>query len=214
MAGVGELVRRYGPLGSLRLLRDWIFTRGYGLVHGWDLRLLRLPCYIRGARGMRIGARFTSGVGFRADVLPCADVEADANAKRLVIGDDVQVNDYVHLAAVREVRIGNGVLIASRVFVSDHGHGYYDEANEARHEPPSVPPHRRRLSADRTVVIEDDVWLGEGVCVLPGARIGRGAVIGAQSVVAGEIPAASLAVGVPARVIKVYDEAAGCWKRV
>ena len=160
---------------------------------------------------MRIGARFTSGVGFRADVVAADD--APATGSRLIIGDDVQVNDYVQIAAVREVRIGDHVLIASRVFISDHGHGYYDEANETRHEPPSVPPSRRRLSTDRSVVIEDRVWLGEGVCVLPGAHIGHGTVIGAGSVVTGTIPPESVAVGAPARVIKVYDHEAGCWKR-
>ncbi|MEW6073248.1 MAG: acetyltransferase [Planctomycetota bacterium] len=212
MGGASEILRRYGPWGSLRLLRDWCFTRVLGLARGWDLRLVRLPCYLRGARGMRIGRRFTSGVGFRADVLPAGE-DGDPRAVRLVIGDDVQVNDYVHIAAVHEVRIGDQVLIASRVFISDHGHGYYDDEHAALHEPPSVPPARRRLSTGRPVVIEDRVWLGEGVSVLPGAHIGAGAVIGAGSVVAGAIPPECVAVGVPARVVKRYDRAAGRWKR-
>lgn len=216
MRGVSGIIGRYGPWGVLRLGRDLLFTKIYGAWRGWDLRLLRMPCYIRGARAMRIGKGFTCGVGFRADVFLPDDSHGDdhePDRPRLVIGERVQVNDYVHIAAVNEVRLGDDVLIASRVFLSDHGHGYYDESNESRHEPPSVPPSRRSLSSDRTVVLEDRVWLGEGVSVLPGAHIGAGAVIGAGSVVSGTIPPDSLAVGVPARVIKVFDHDAGCWKR-
>jgi len=214
MASPAQLIRRYGLLGTLRLVRDLLLTKCYGAVRGWDLRLLRSPWYIRGARGMKIGARFTSGVGFRCDVLPANEGDPEPTTPLLVVGDDVQVNDYVHLAAVHDLRIGNHVLIASRVFVSDHGHGYYDDDHVDLHEAPDVPPATRRLSCDRGVVIEDHVWLGEGVVVLPGAHIGRGSIIGAQSVVVGTIPPDSIAVGTPARVIKAYDHDAGCWKRV
>lgn len=52
------------------------------------------------------------------------------------------------------------------------------------------------------MIIEDDVWLGYGVIVLPGVRIGRGSVIGAGSVVAKDIPPYSIAVGNPIVIIK------------
>jgi acetyltransferase-like isoleucine patch superfamily enzyme len=54
-------------------------------------------------------------------------------------------------------------------------------------------------------VIEDDCWLGDGVKVLDGVTIGRGSVIGAGAVVTKDIPPFSVAVGVPARVIKSRD---------
>jgi acetyltransferase-like isoleucine patch superfamily enzyme len=56
------------------------------------------------------------------------------------------------------------------------------------------------------VIIEDGAWLGSHVVVLPGVRIGRGAVIGAGSVVTKSIPANAVAVGVPARVVRLRDE--------
>ena len=52
------------------------------------------------------------------------------------------------------------------------------------------------------VVIENDVWIGEGVCVMPGVRIGRGAVIGANAVVTQDVPANSVVGGVPAKLIR------------
>ena len=65
------------------------------------------------------------------------------------------------------------------------------------------------------ISIGDEAWLGVGVIVLDGARIGEGAVVGAGAVVTNEIPAGSIAVGVPARVIdkRVDDAYVEEWKR-
>jgi acetyltransferase-like isoleucine patch superfamily enzyme len=52
------------------------------------------------------------------------------------------------------------------------------------------------------VTIEEDCWLGTGAIVLPGVRIGRGSIIGAGAVVTKDIPPLSLAVGIPARVVR------------
>ncbi len=68
---------------------------------------------------------------------------------------------------------------------------------------PLSPEERRaKLEAARPIVIEDNVWLGGGVIVCPGVRIGENSVIGAGSVVTRDIPANVVAVGNPARVIK------------
>jgi len=64
------------------------------------------------------------------------------------------------------------------------------------------------------VVIENGVWIGESVAVLPGAHIGYGSVIGANSVVKGVIPPGSIAVGTPARVIKRFDSGSQQWLRI
>jgi Acetyltransferase (isoleucine patch superfamily) len=58
------------------------------------------------------------------------------------------------------------------------------------------------------IVIEDDVWIGANATILPGVKVGRGSVIGAGSVVNKDIPEYSLAVGVPAKVIRNRKEAA------
>jgi acetyltransferase-like isoleucine patch superfamily enzyme len=133
------------------------------------------------------------------------------NEPLVVIGDDVRVNDYVHIGAIESVSIGNRVLIASKVFITDHDHGAYGKGDV--HSDPRVPPQDRKLSS-APVVIDDDVWLGEFVSVLAGAHIGRGAIIGTMSTVIGKIPAYSIAVGSPARVVKRYDFDSGTWVRV
>ena len=127
------------------------------------------------------------------------------------IGSDVAINDYVHIGAVESVSIGDRVLIASKVFISDHDHGSYGK--NGVHSDPRIPPGERPLSA-APVVIEDDVWIGEFVSVLAGVRIGKGAIIGTMSTVTKDIPPYCIAVGSPARVIKKFNFADGTWERI
>ncbi len=65
-----------------------------------------------------------------------------------------------------------------------------------------VPPHMAQLPRKGDTVVSNDVWLGYGCTVLPGVKIGDGAIIGAHSVVAHDVPAYCIAVGNPARVVK------------
>jgi acetyltransferase-like isoleucine patch superfamily enzyme len=120
-------------------------------------------------------------------------------APTLILGDNVSMENDCHIAAVNHVEIHDGVLMASRVYVSDHAHGGATAADLV------LPPNSRPLVSKGPVVIEAEVWLGEGVCVLPGVRIGRSSIIGANSVVTHDIPPRSVAVGAPARVIRTLD---------
>ncbi len=73
---------------------------------------------------------------------------------------------------------------------------------------------RQGIRPPMPVSIGDRSWLGQNVCVLPGASIGEHCVIGANSVVTSPIPDFSVAVGAPARVIKRYNGKTGGWERV
>ena len=69
----------------------------------------------------------------------------------------------------------------------------------------------RQVMPERAVVVGDGSWLGYGTVVLPGARIGRHVVVGANSVVVGDLPDRCVAVGTPARVVRRHVEGEG-WK--
>jgi len=133
----------------------------------------------------------------------------NVDKKLLLIGDNVQINDYVHIAAGEKVVIGHNVLIASKVFISDINHGNYGEINP---DSPLVPPNERELHT-KQVIVEDNVWIGESVCILGGVTIGRGSIIGALSTVSRSIPPYSIAVGSPAKVVKIYDFSLEKWVR-
>lgn len=193
-----NLVHRYGLFGIIKLAVDLIFTK----LFFNDCRIVRRPIYIRSDKEYTLGKNSTIGVGLRLDCFSEGVVD---------FGNNIQINDFVHIAAISQISIGDNTLIASRVFISDHNHGRFDGG--AFQDGPDTPPAQRPLHA-RPVHIGKNVWIGESVCVLPGVTIGNGAVIGAGSVVTRDIPARCVAAGNPARVIRQWDTNTHEWKRV
>ena len=199
----GGMLASYGVVGLLSLALDVVRTR----LAFQGSRLLRRPFYLRGRRWIVLGKNFSCGRGLRMDALG----DSSTTHPLIRIGSDVSMNDYVHIGAVESVSIGDRVLIASKVFISDHDHGSYGRGGI--HSDPRIAPAERPLSAS-PVVIEDDVWLGEFVSVLAGVRIGKGSIIGTMSTVSRDIPPYCIAVGSPARVIKQFNFATGMWEKV
>ncbi len=199
--GLDSVFRRYGFGGSLWLLWELIYTK----LFFPRARLIRFPFYIRGRQHISYGRKFTTGVGVRIDAFP--------NEEGIVvkIGNNVQLNDHVHIGAIVCVDIGDDVLIASRVFISDHNHGRFDGSDPC--DAPMVPPSLRPLNG-KPVRIGNRVWIGENVCIMPGVSIGEGAVVGAGAVVTKDVPENSIVVGNPAKVVKSYDMVTGEWRRV
>ncbi|MCD0473669.1 acetyltransferase [Flavobacterium sp. EDS] len=196
------MLRRYGFFGGLRILVSLLYTK----IFFRQARLIRLPFDIRNKRNIKIGENFTSGFGCRIEAIPLID----GNDICITIGENVQINDYVHIGAVGSITIGDNVLMASKIYISDHNHGSYD--NFVSDHPMSIPMLRKPVC--KPVVIEDNVWIGESVCVLPGVTIGKGCIIGALSVVTKDIPSFSIAVGSPAKVIKKYDFEINKWVKI
>ena len=191
----------YGIWGFLRLIRNLIFSK----ISFPTSRIIRYPWYIRGSRNIDFGTHLTTGVGLRIDALD----GSDTNKIKVKFGKRVQLNDYVHIAAINSVVIGDDVLIASKVFISDHNHGSY---SGLVHSDPRVVPQDRVLYG-KPVKIENNVWIGESVSIMPGIVIGEGSIIGAGSVVSKSIPPYSIAVGSPAKVVKEYDFNTKKWIR-
>jgi len=119
------------------------------------------------------------------------------------IGDRTLIGRGSHIVGHFRIEIGDDIQTGPYVYVTDQNHVYDD---------PDVPVGRQ-WPRERAVSIGSGSWLGTAVVVLPGARIGRNSVIGAGSVVTGEIPDHSVAVGAPAKVIKRYDPVQG-WVEV
>jgi acetyltransferase-like isoleucine patch superfamily enzyme len=94
------------------------------------------------------------------------------------------------------IHIGHRVEIAARCDFQSFDHGTAIDR----------PISRQPLTTKGPIIIEDEAWLGHGVIVLSGVRIGTGAVIGAGSVVTKDVPANAIAVGVPARVVRMRSE--------
>lgn len=159
-------------------------------------RLIRFPFDVRGRKFIELGINLTTGVGCRLEAF------SSNGKKTLFFGNNVQINDYVHISAMKKVRIGDNVLLAGKIYISDNSHGSYKGTLDD--SDPDIQPIKRSYRSEE-VEIEDNVWIGESVTILPGVTIGKGAIIGANSVVSKDIPPYTIAVGLPARVIKKYD---------
>lgn len=171
------------------------------------VRLFRFPIVIRGRKYIDFGHALTTGVGCRFDCFP----GKSPNNVKLVFGNNVQINDYVHFVAMERVEVGNNVLMASHIFISDNSHGSY-KCNFQDSDPCTPPTEREYVTAP--VRIGNNVWIGEGVCIMPGVIIGDGCIIGAHSVVTKNIPDYTIAVGSPAVVVKQYDFKTKHWKKI
>lgn len=159
--------------------------------------------------GVAIGdAFFASGPVWIETV---REYEGDLFTPSIEVGANVRTSPRLHLSAVKRIEIGEWVLFGENVFVADHQHG-----TTAGDHPlsPGVAPSLRRLDGISEVIVGARCHLGNNVVVLPGARIGDGSIIGANSVVRGSIPPGSVAVGAPARVVRRWDQGVGRWLRV
>ncbi|MDP3301478.1 MAG: acyltransferase [Sulfuricurvum sp.] len=120
---------------------------------------------------------------------------------QLDIGKGTTIGRFAHIVAIRDVTIGNNVLIADKVYISDNLHTYEDITQPIMDQP---------ILFKQRVEIGDNSWIGENVSII-GASIGKHCVIGANSVVTRDIPDYSIAVGSPARVIKRYNSLTKQW---
>lgn len=150
---------------------------------------------------IKIGKNFYAGKGFWLHAVDCYN--GQTFTPQIIIGNNVSLSDFCHIGATHYIKIGNNVLFGSKCYVTDHNHGIY--SGDRVQSDPDIPPVQRKLTADSYVIIEDNVWIGDNVVILPGVRIGKGAIIGSNAVVTKDIPAYSIAVGIPARVVKKWD---------
>lgn len=114
---------------------------------------------------------------------------------QLVIGEKVFIGDFCHIGCVNKLYIGNNTLIARRVFISDHFHGNIDSNDILS------PPVERPLSS-KPIRIGNNVWIGEGACIMPGVTLGNNVIVGANAVVTHSFEDNSVIAGVPAKLLK------------
>ena len=185
-----------------------IFSNGIAFLYTklfWkNARLIRRPVYIRGKKNLQYGKGFTTGYSCRIE-----NLVVDGHQGKTIIGTDCRIGDRVHITSVKRVEIGANCLLASNILISDNEHGIYKGTHQCS---PYEEPNRRKLRVE-PVKIGDRVWIGENVVILPGAQIGDGCVIGANSVVKGKFPNNCIIAGCPAKIVKTWvgNEKKGSW---
>lgn len=168
---------RYWRFFWLRLRRPHIITEGFVFLGR------RTEIYARKGHGRLIigpWVHLGDGTAIRAH-----DGTLRIGAKS-VFGQNDTINCYL------DIEIGATALVADGAYICDFDHAFDDLARPIKDQGIVKSPVR----------IGPDVWMGTRVTVLKGSRIGRGCVLGAHAVVRGRIPDYSVAVGVPARVVR------------
>jgi acetyltransferase-like isoleucine patch superfamily enzyme len=146
-----------------------------------SVRLFGRICFRSGGH-----VEFGNGVCLVGNVTPIEIVSYKGS--NISIGDHTFINYGTSITAYQQVKIGSHCLLGHHLRIVDRNEHGIEERELA---PPAAP-----------VVIDDHVWIGAHVIILPGVRIGRNSAIGAGSVVTKDVPPNSLAVGNPARVLR------------
>jgi acetyltransferase-like isoleucine patch superfamily enzyme len=186
-----------GNLGMrIRLLR----VPGAGRdIHVERSALLSYPRRMRIDNGVRIGRnvalRANSGVDpairLGAGCLLQDGAVLNASEGHIEVGERTWVGPYVVIYGNGGVTLGRDVMIAAHSCLTSVGHGHADLSLPMMRQPIDVAP----------IVVEDDVWVGMNCTILPGVRIGRGAIVAAGALVRRDVAPFDIVGGVPARVI-------------
>ena len=177
-------------------LFTFLFLRHRLLKLGSRVTIKR-PVRIDGSKNIQIG----SGTFIQRGGWLYTESDSEASTK-LKIGENCVLGYNNHIASVGSVIIGDNVLTANNVYISDNTHSYSDICQ---------PILEQKIVFCGSVEVGDGAWLGENVCILS-ASVGRNSVIGANSVVTRDIPDFCVAVGAPAQIIKHYNHESGTWE--
>lgn len=161
--------------------------------------ILRNPQYISCGKNVVIGDE---------SKLLCWDSygeEQYSNLPEIQIGDNFHATRNFTVQCAQKVVFGRDVLVASNVFIIDYNHGL---------NPLTMSYLENPLIRGGGVFVDDGVWIGNNVIILPNVHIGKKSIIGAGSVVTKDIPEYCIAVGNPAKVVKKFDIKEKKWKQV
>ena len=119
-----------------------------------------------------------------------------SDARNLEIGKHVRINENVFLQGI--INIGDYVMIAPNVSIYSKTHNHHDI---------NTPMVLSGETQTKKVIIENDVWIGINSVILPGVTIGKGSIIGANSLVNKDVEPYSIMGGTPARLIRKRSNA-------
>lgn len=157
--------------------------------------------HLKNEKFITLGSEVAIGPG---SILKCLTNYNDTKYyPKIKIGNNVHITSNLRIQCANQIIIMDNVLIASNVFMIDYNHG--------------VMPHtssylENELNISEGIIIEEGVWIGNNVIILPGVRIGKKSIVGAGSVVTKSIPPYTVSAGNPAQVLKKFEN--DHWERV
>lgn len=160
-------------------------------------------------KGVRINVPCRVSIGKMCVLDRYSSIHVNAIDKKMIpslsIGDNVLIGAYSSIGCSNEIIIEDNVMFAPHVHITDRNHSY-DDVTKPINRQPAISPGK--------VVVGAGSWLGYGVQIMPKVKIGKHCVVAAGSVVTRDIPDYSVAVGIPAKVIKKYNFQTSQWEKV
>ena len=145
------------------------------------------------------------GIGKYSYFLPVTKYAGVNYQPKITIGDRCSIGIRNSFACIHSIEIGDDVLFAGYVHITDHSHGY---------EEIETPISEQKLICKGGIKIEEQCWLGFGCEVLSGVHIGRHSIVAARSVVTKDVLPYTIVAGNPARIIKQYNFSSKKWEKV
>ena len=140
--------------------------------------------------------RYASLASLGSNTYICDDASL-YNLGNISLGNHVWIGHQCYLEGLGGITLGSGTIVGNKVEIISANHNFKGE------DITEVPYDKRFIK--RPVTIGENVWIGMRALILPGGTVGEGAVIGAGSVVTGEVPPLAIVGGNPAKVLKYRD---------
>lgn len=165
-------------------------------------------CGIKSIKNISIGKDVKilggSKISIGKDVCIRPHVDLWCAGKHIAIGDGTDIGERCRISIANSLDIGQKVLISPNVYITDCDHAYSSVG---------IPVMDQGIvQKDQQVIIKDHAYIGINAVIVGNVTIGKGSVIGANSVVTKNIPDYCVAVGSPAQVIKQYDFSSQHWE--
>ncbi|ADQ78561.1 putative acetyl transferase [Paludibacter propionicigenes WB4] len=194
-----KVVHRFYSYQTYRIIkrkldRLYTFWIGNNIKYIGVNSVIGRDCFLLGGKHIEIGEN--TSIGCHA-VITCWDkYEKVKLYPSIKIGNNCSIGEYCHISSTNLISIGNGVLTGRRVTITDNSHG-----NSSFGEL-EIPPIKRKIYSKGSVIIEDNVWIGDKASIMAGVHIGKGAVIAANAVVTKDVLPYTIMGGVPAKILK------------
>ena len=176
----------------------WILR---GLIYKPFFGSFGFPSYI--GKPIYIGNFKRIFIGKRVRIFPHARIECLNDQSSIIFEDNISIGQNLHITSGDELRIGKNSTIAENVFITNIDHDYQELDKHILEQKHIV----------KKTNIGENCFIDYGAVIQAGTILGKQCIVGANAVVRGEFLPYSVIVGIPARVVKRYDEKSGVWKK-
>lgn len=160
-----------------------------------SLSYIGKPTYIKGYKQISMGRK--------TRIYPGARIEAIGIDSKITIGNNTSIGQNLHLISGHKLDIGENVTMSANVFITDIDHTYEVIGKSIMDQPIVI----------KKTEIGDNCFIGIGAAIQAGTILGKQCIVGSNAVVRGTFPDYCVIVGVPAKIIKRYNEVSGLWEK-